>query len=337
MKRQVRDRNVFVAGSAGFIGQRVCRMLRDQGYRVHALIFSDFEWERVDRYAEKCVKGDLLLFSDNDSIQRYLRREKIPYVIFMVGSVDYRQDYDSSRRVNIDTARAMIDLCMPIYRTGILKRMVFLGSVASRGFINREPSEDEWINEKRSYYHRGLSVYCDVKYEAEELVRNSGLPAVIVEPGSLVGGELNGATTTNAKLIRRIMKGMPVLCGGASYTSVEAVARGILLALENGTIGETYLLGGVNIKMKEFAQMVRNIASSHFPHARKPAIPVMAIHESIASVLGSMNIMVSSQQALLGNAFHYIDWRKAESELGYVHSISDLEREIEYTLRGILK
>lgn len=335
MRSKGKDRNIFIAGAAGFIGQRVCRLLSEQGYRVHSLIFSDIEWERVERYSAKCIKGDLLLFSDTDSIQRYLRREKISSVIFMVGSVDYRQEYEASKRINIDTTRNMIEMCLPLYKSGLLHRFIYLGSVASRGFVEVEPPRDEWINEKRSYFRRGLSVYCDVKHDAEEMVRNSGLPAIILEPGSLVGKEMNGASTTNVKLIRRIMKGMPVLGGGASYSSVEAVVKGISLAIEQGTIGETYLLGGENMTMKDFAVLVRRVAEERFPKMGKISLPVLSLPESIASMLGSMHIMVNAQQALLGSSFHYIDWHKAETDLGYSHSMAELEGEIENVLRDM--
>lgn len=336
MAKKLKPQKVFVAGSAGFIGQRVCRILAERGHHVHALIYSDIEWERVERFAVKCVKGDLLLYSDIDSIQRYLRMEKIPWVVSLVGSVDYRQEYEASRRLNVDTAKAIVDICRPLYKTGILKKLVFGGSVASRGFLDEMPVESESINEDRSYYRRGESVYCDVKHEAEELVRQSGLPFVILEPGSLVGSEMRGTTTTNISLMRKIVRGLPVLSGGASYTSAERVAQGFVQALESVFTGVTYLLGGENMTMREFALLVRRILAERFPSAPAPPLPVMAIPGGIASLLGSLHIMVNSQQALLGGTYHYIDWRKAEQEIGYRHSVQDLEEEIAGVLEGIV-
>jgi dihydroflavonol-4-reductase len=336
MKKKLKPQKVFVAGAAGFIGQRVCRILSERGHQVHALIYSDIEWERVERHAVKCVKGDLLLFSDIDSVQRYLRMEKIPWVVSLVGSVDYRQEYENARRANVDTAKAMVDICRPLYKSGILKKLVFGGSVASRGFLDEPPVESESINEDRSYYSRGVSVYCDVKHEAEELVRQSGLPFVILEPGSLVGREMKGTTTTNIGLMRKILRGVPVLPGGASYTSAECVAEGFVRALESVFTGMTYLLGGENMTMKEFAQLVLRVMAERFPSAKAPSLPVMAVPGGVASLLGSMHLMVNRQQALMGSAFHYIDRRKAEQEIGYRHTMEDLEREIAGVLEDLV-
>lgn len=335
MKRKSRPKKVFVAGAAGFIGQRVCRLLAERDYQVHAHIYSDMEWERVDRYAVKCVKGDLLLFSDADSIGRYLRMENIPAVVYLVGSVDYRQEYALSRRINVDAVKAMLDQCGPLYRSGVLKKFIFGGSVASRGFMEEPLSEGETINEDRSYYRKGLSAYCDVKHEAEELVRRSGLPFIILEPGSLVGREIKGATTTNAGLVRKIIRGLPVLPGGASYTSADRAAEGFVMALESDYAGETFLLGGENMTMKDFAVLVRRIAGIKFPYLLRRSMGIPVLPAVAAKVLGSLRVMVNSQQALLGSAYHYIDWRKAGQRLGYVHSPEDLEREIVGILEGL--
>ena len=55
-----------------------------------------------------------------------------------------------------------------------------------------------------------------------------------------------------------------VLSGGASYTSAARVAEGIVLALEKGRAGDSYLLGGENMTMKKFALMVRAEAKKIF-------------------------------------------------------------------------
>lgn len=46
--------------------------------------------------------------------------------------------------------------------------------------------------------------------------------------------------------------------------------------------------------------------------------------------------MLNPQQTLLGNTFHYIDFSKAEREMGYSHNRRDLENAIDKTIEGLI-
>jgi dihydroflavonol-4-reductase len=142
--------------------------------------------------------------------------------------------------------------------------------------------------------------------------------------------------STNIGLIKKIVKGFPVLNGGASYTSLHRVVDGIILVLEKGKIGETYLLGGENMTMKDFALFVRSVLKKDFPDSRQPKIPVFTIPGPVADFLGKMNLIINSQQAVMGNGCHYIDSTKAKNKLGYRHSMEDLKKAVREVLEYIL-
>jgi len=324
---------VLVIGATGFIGIRICRELYQRGYEVHALTRKSSDTSAIDKYVHGYLHGDLTSTADIEKMHDDISAKKIPHIIFAAGSVDYHQNLEEARTSNVKTVKNFIDIACRLSDSGLLQRFVFVGSVASRGFFISEPESSQFINEDSDLYKRGVSVYCDVKREAEEIVnrsvREKNLNAVIVEPGSLVGAELGNRTTTNIGLIKKIIKGIPILRGGASYTSVDALARGIINALEMGRVGESYLLGGENMPMKNFALMVRGQALRKSNYNRKALLPVITIPSSLAVVLGKLNIMINEQQALLGRTFHYIDSAKARDEIGYRHTVEDLERAID--------
>jgi hypothetical protein len=56
--------------------------------------------------------------------------------------------------------------------------------------------------------------------------------------------------------------------------------------------------------MKDFAVRVRSIVKDCFPGFPAPKIPVFRIPRHAAWILGKMNIIINSQQAVLGNGFH---------------------------------
>ncbi|MCU0848583.1 MAG: NAD-dependent epimerase/dehydratase family protein [Spirochaetes bacterium] len=327
-------KKVFVAGANGFIGARVCAGLAAGGYDVSALVLPGSDKGVISGLVRGFIEGDLLDPGGVSRIGRALTGDGTGLLISLAGSVDYHHDYETSKRFNVDTARGFMDIAVLLKKEGILKKTVFCGSVSSRGFFEREPEAGTLIDEGTDLYKKGLSVYCDVKREAEDLVMeacsNKGVPAVIVEPGSLVGGIKGRATTTNVKLIANIMKGLPVLSGGASYASAGTVAGGIVLALENGKPGGRYLLGGENMSMKDFALLVRSVARQF--GMKVPRLPVMRLTSGFAGMLSAMRVMINRQQALLGSAFHYIDSSKAGREIGYHHSREDLIRGITETL-----
>jgi dihydroflavonol-4-reductase len=324
------NKTILIIGATGFIGTRVCEAAHSQGYQVISIRRPASDISHIQSFVKKFFTTDLLSPSCRDDIRSQIKDIPIDYMISLVGSVDYHQSYEQARHANVNTTRSVIQIAKYLQGNNGLQKMVFGGSVTSRGFMGKVSGLSDMINESSDYLKEGLSVYCDVKREAEDLINDAiktdQLKAVIVEPGSLIGKPIGITTTTNIGLIRKIIKGFPVLKGGASYTSLNRVVDGIILALEKGKIGETYLLGGENMTMKEFALLVRSVLQKKYPHIPMPKIPVYAISRSVGIILGKMNFIINSHQAVMGNGFHYIDSSKAKNDLGYQHSLDDLEQ-----------
>jgi dihydroflavonol-4-reductase len=334
-------KSVFVAGASGFIGIRVCNELIRKGYEVHAHAF--LKAGASEPFIKKSVmyflNGDLLNPKDCTNVYKHLTKHSIDRIIYAAGAVNYHMDYQTSKLYNVDIVKNFLDIAEKVHSKNKLKKLVFLGSVASRGFVLPGARSPKLIDETSDFYTKGVSTYCDVKREMEELIRESvkrtEIPAVIVEPGSLVGEDIDGMTTTNVGLIRRIMHGSPVLGGGVSYTSAMRLAEGIVLGLERGRAGESYLLGGENMTMKKFALYVKATAKRNFGTTASSFIPLITLPGVLAKVLGSVGLL-NHQQMLLGSAYHYIDSGKAMRELGYSHSRADLEMEIEKVIEQIV-
>ncbi len=71
------------------------------------------------------------------------------------------------------------------------------------------------------------------------------LPVVIVNPGGVYGP--GGVTPTVTAVISAVNGRLPAMLAGAlSIVHVDDVAQGHLLAMDRGTVGERYILGGAN-------------------------------------------------------------------------------------------
>ena len=320
---------VIVAGASGYIGSRICQALCQNGYKVIAFVRSQSDKKTIDQWVTSYIEGDLQEKTCVPDIIDSIQKEKISYMIACVGAVNYHHHYDVSTSINVETTKNLIEITLALQQSDIFDKFIFIGSVASRGFLSLKPKPDAYIDETSDYYEKNISVYSDVKKEAENLVqkaiREQKLRAVIIEPGSLVGKSIGKKTTTSTGLINKIIKGFPVLGGGASYTSVYKLAEGVVHGMKQGKIGETYLLGGENMTMKEFAVLVKSLHTKQISRGILDLFPVLVIPERLSYVLAYFNFILNTQQARLGNSFHYINDTKARVELGYTHTKNDLE------------
>lgn len=330
----------LIAGATGFIGSRVCEKLHEKKFNIIALKRPASDISHIRQYVKKFVTTDLLSPSCLEDIRSQLKETPIDYMIAAAGAVDYHQDYASAVKSNVDTTRSVIQIGKYLQKQSGLEKLIFVSSVAARGFLDNAGKRARTINELSDFHCPGVSVYLDVKREAEDLIfkaiRKEELKAVMVSPGSIVGKGLGRTATTSTGMIQKIIKGIPMLKGGVSFTSLQRVVEGIHLALEKGKIGELYLLGGENMTMEDFAVLVRSILKENFLKARQPIIPVFTIPGTVAGMLGRMNLVINHQQAVLGNAFHYIDSGKAETELGYHHSMADLKQSVTEVLDSLI-
>ena len=150
-------KSVFVAGASGFIGIRVCNELLRKGYEVHA--HGVFERRSPEPLIKKTVKafiqGNLLDDKECSKLHKYLIRNSIDRIIFAAGAVNYHMDYATSRLYNVDIVKNFLEIAEKIHRKSKLKKLVFLGSVASRGFVLRGTSSPKLIDETSDLYRKG--------------------------------------------------------------------------------------------------------------------------------------------------------------------------------------
>jgi len=173
---------------------------------------------------------------------------------------------------------------------------------------------------------RRRTLYEATKMAGDRLVDDcarSGGDAVIVHPARVYGpGPL-----TDANVITRMIH---LYLGGrwrlrldddgvlASYAHVDDVARGILLAAENGTRGARYPLGGENVSFPGLLDLVSELSGVRrrlavvSPHAGicVARLVGLAAHLGVVPPLTPAWIRVSLED-------RRVDSRPAETELGY--------------------
>lgn len=267
---------VYVTGASGFVGGHVARSLREHGFEVRSDWVDLLDEGRVRRAVSGCDA-----------------------VVHVAALYSFTASERELELVNVRGTRNVIEAC----RAARVERLVATSSCATCG-----PVPGRAATESDAPPAWELAVpYKRTKLEAERLVLAAG--GVCVNPTTPVG-EGDRAPTPTGAMIRGVASGRyrayPRI--GVNVVDVRDVAQGHVLALEHGRPGERYLLGGVDLTMRDLFAAVARLAG--LPPPRLP-VPHAAIRAGAA--LG----LVNRNEAILARTPAYFSSRKAQRELGY--------------------
>jgi nucleoside-diphosphate-sugar epimerase len=167
-----------------------------------------------------------------------------------------------------------------------------------------------------------LSYYDETKFQSHRAVEErigAGAPIVIAMPGmtygprdhSGVGLQLKGAH--DGTLAYRAMGEL-----GISAVHVDDVASGIVAALDRGRLGETYVLGGPNLRLVDAMQIAARVGGKRLPPALPMAMVRLGSHAPAA--LARLAGMPDDLREVLRASHDVTYWAssaKAAGELGY--------------------
>lgn len=272
----------YVTGATGFVGAHVARELAAGGVDVRS--------ERVDLF-------------DADALARAI--DGCDAVFHVAALYSYDADPRMIELVNVEGTRNVIDACL----RASVRRLVHTstagtcGPVAGRAATELDGPPD-WE----------LAVpYKRTKLAAERLVLEAALgslDAVVVNPTTPVGDGDTKPTPTGAMIAgvaRGAIRGY-VATTGLNVVDVRDVARGHVLALEHGHRGQRYLLGGVDLSLRELFAAVADLAGRPRPSVRVPYPAAVA-----ASRVGLAN----ADEVRLARLPMYFSSEKAHNTLGY--------------------
>jgi len=246
---------VLVTGASGFIGGAVARALVAHRIEVRVLL-RDGAAPNVPAGSVEIVRGDLL---DGDSVLR--AAAGCAAVCHAGGLYSFTAAERTLQAVNVDGTRNVIAAARAAGA-----RLVFTSSISTIGGVRRGVIPDE-----SQHADTIPGPYKQSKWQAEKLVREADIDAVIVNPTFPVGWADVKPTPTGA-VIRDFLAGrMPAYVDtGMNVVDVEDVAEGHRLALERGRRGERYILGHANLMMRELLELVGEIAGRPAPRVRIP-------------------------------------------------------------------
>jgi dihydroflavonol-4-reductase len=302
----------LVTGATGFVGSAVVRALLARGHPVRVLARPNSDRRNLAGLAVEIAEGAM---EDPRSLARAVAGCRYVYHV----AADYRiwvPDPAPMFRANVEGTR---DLLTAALEAGA-ERVVYTSSVATLGLVAGGSADEE----TPSSIDDMIGPYKRSKFAAEEvvreLVRDRGLPVVIVNPSATVGPGDIKPTPTGRLIVEAARGQMPAFVDtGLNIVHVDDVAEGHLAAAEKGRIGERYILGGENLALAEILAGVAQAVGRRPPWLRVPhsvLFPVAIGAELVARVTGR-DPFVTLDGVRMSRKKMYFSSEKASRELGY--------------------
>jgi dihydroflavonol-4-reductase len=309
---------VLVTGASGFVGAAVARALLAQGRKVRVLLRPTSDRRNIADLDVDIAIGRL---EDPASLAAAIAGSA---ALFHVAA-DYRlwvRDPEAMYRANVEGTR---QLMLAALAAGV-GRIVYTSSVATLGIGPDGPADETTPSRLEDM----VGPYKRSKFLAEEavraLVRERGLPAVIVNPSTPIGPGDVRPTPTGRMILEAAAGRMPAYVDtGLNLVHVDDVAAGHLLAEERGRIGERYILGGEDLTLAEILRRIALLTGRKPPSVRLPIAllwPIALVAEGIGQITGR-EPFVTRDGLRLARKRMFFSSAKAMRELGYAPRPAD--------------
>jgi dihydroflavonol-4-reductase len=317
----------LVTGATGFVGSHVARKLVAAGKSVRALARPGSRRQALDGVSVEWVEGDLC---DVASLDRALAGVKEVFHVaadYRLWSRHPREIYDS----NVNGTRNLLSAALRAH----VDRFIYTSTVATIAVPRGSSLPDET---NRATVDEMIGNYKRSKLLAEQHVlraAHEGMPIVIVNPTTPIGPG-DWKPTPTGRIILDFLRGrMPAYIDtGLNFVAVEDVADGHLLAAQRGRVGERYLLGGRNLKLKELLDALSSITGIPAPARRIPhsvALAAALVSTAFAGLAGR-EPRIPLEGVRIARHSMFVNDAKARKELGYAPGPVDaaLERAVHW-------
>lgn len=303
----------LVTGATGFIGGNLVRELLKQGYQVRALVRKASNHKNIQGLDIEMAFGDL---RDRECLDRALEGCEVLFHVaasYTFWTPDPRVIYETNVKGTENILTAAL-------AKGI-RKVVYTSTESTIGIRESGSSGTEETEVKPSEL---AGHYKKSKYMAERLalkMYHEGLPLVVVNPTVPVGPFDIKPTPTGQFIVDFLNHRMPAYVDtGLNVVDVEDVAKGHVLALEKGRIGDRYILGNRNITFREILEILEQMTGIRAPRLKIPiwlALGAAYVDEFMTGTILRKHPRIPVAGVKAARRFRYFDCSKAIVELGF--------------------
>jgi dihydroflavonol-4-reductase len=304
---------VFLTGSTGFVGSHVARKYVAAGAELRLLTRSTSKLAAIEGLAAEVVVGDL---RQPEALRTAIRGcDALVHV-----AADYRlwvRDPKEMYAANVDGTRELLRIA----REEGVGKIVYTSSVATMGFKMDGSIVDEGTPVSLAEM---IGPYKRSKFMAEQeaiAAAKAGQHVMILNPTTPIGAGDAKPTPTGRIVVDFLNRKFPAYVDtGLNLVDVAEVARMHLVALERGTPGERYILGGENLTLKQILDRMFAITGLPSPTMRVPNAVAMIFaffDETITGKIRGKEPRATVEAVRMGRKYMFASSAKAERDLGF--------------------
>jgi nucleoside-diphosphate-sugar epimerase len=298
----------FVTGATGFLGGEIVRQLADAGHEVRALVRDPQKAKWMEDLGVRLYRGDV---TEKESMREAMAG--VDGVFHVAGWYNYPASARAKKegeQINVQGTRNVLELMHEL--------KVARGVYTSTCAINSD-TKSKVVDESYRFTGRHITHYDLTKAVAHEVAKEfiaQGLPLLVAMPGVIYGP---GDTSGMGNAIREFLQGrLPVIPSqfGVCYDHVEDTARGHILIMQKGSIGEEYIIAGTPYRMVDAYRLASEITGRRMPMVvSHRLLKVMSVLVQPMAALLPETYSPDSLRALAGVTY-WGDSSKARRELG---------------------
>jgi dihydroflavonol-4-reductase len=304
---------VFLTGATGFVGSHVARAYAAEGAELRLLTRKTSNLAGLEGIAADTFVGDL---RQPEGLRVALTGcDALVHV-----AADYRlwvRNPEEMYAANVTGTRELLRIAREV---GI-QRVVYTSSVATMGFKCDGTIVDEAtpvsLDEMIGHYKRSKFL---AELEAIAAAK-SGQDVMILNPTTPVGPSDAKPTPTGRIVVDFLNKNFPAYVDtGLNLVNVDEVARMHVVALDRGTPGERYILGGENLSLKQILDRLSAITGLPSPTMKVPHAVAMAFaffDENFTGKLRGKEPRATVEAVRMGKKMMFASSAKAVRELGF--------------------
>ena len=300
---------ILVTGATGLLGNNVVRLLLARGEAVRVLVRDGADPRPLAGLDLEIAQGDI-----RDAAAVRAAAKGVQAIVHAAAWVRLSwRNLDLARDINV---RGTCHIADAAREAGIRLLHVSSTDALAPGMLDQPANEDTPGEKIRCSY---VITKREGEQEVLDRIARSGLDAVIVNPGFLIG-PWDWKPSSGRMLLEIAQRFAPLAPrGGISICDPRDVAAGILSAIERGQIGRRYILAGENMTYSDAWKRFAALTGRRGPVKRMSHVAAW-----LGGTAGDLwerctgrDSVINSAAIGLGNTFHCYTSLRAAQELGY--------------------
>ena len=305
---------VFLTGATGFLGSEVARLLVDRGDRVRALVRDASRADALLELGCEVVEGDLC---DEPALVEHCRGVQAVVHTAAVSDIGVSDD---RREAMVDVNVTGTERVLGAALSAGVGKAVLVSSMAVFGDTRGRVVDERWERDAGAPCASAFEHTSATAQRRAREISARGLPLVVVQSGPVYGpGEPRVLLGVLASFLSGRLSALPFPELGVCPVHRDDLAAGVLLALDKGTPGESYVLAGEPVRLAEVLQELADVSGRRPPTMTVPSGLLRALVPAGPLVTRALGLPPNLRELVrcTAGATYWASSDKAMDELGW--------------------